>query len=223
MMSVSAPAVQPEKRLYYLDWLRVFIIGGVFVAHAILPFTGGNWLIVSGSLIPVTDVIAIVGNQFGMPLLFVISGAATVFSMRRRTNKQFVRERFFRLIIPYLVLTLILSPLQAYYEALDHGWYSGSFIGYLPQFFNLDRFTGFNLEWAGKYGYHLWFLVFLFFYAVVTVPLFTFLRGPRGPQWFNRFDRWLHIPGFLVLVPGIIIGLGTGLLRIPFPGYQGWA
>jgi hypothetical protein len=29
-MSVSAPAVQPEKRLFYLDWLRVFIIGGVF-------------------------------------------------------------------------------------------------------------------------------------------------------------------------------------------------
>ena len=76
-MSVSAPAVPSEKRLYYLDWLRVFIIGGVFLAHSILPFTGGNWLIVSGSIIPITDVIAIVGNQFGMPLLFVISGACS--------------------------------------------------------------------------------------------------------------------------------------------------
>ncbi|NTU64801.1 MAG: hypothetical protein HGB05_15735, partial [Chloroflexi bacterium] len=45
-MSVSTAAVQPQKRLYYLDWLRVFIIGGVFLAHTVLPFTGGDWLIV---------------------------------------------------------------------------------------------------------------------------------------------------------------------------------
>jgi|GEM_PF-66403 len=222
-MSTATPVAQPQRRLYYLDWLRVFIIGGVFLAHTVLPFTGGNWLIVSGAIIPITGFIAIVGNQFGMPLLFLISGAAVVFAMKRRGNRQFIRERFMRLIVPYVILVFLLSPIQAYYEALDHGWYSGSFIGYLPQFFSLDRFTGFNLQWAGRYGYHLWFLVFLFFYAVVTVPLFTYLRGPRGPQWFNRFNRWLHVPGFLILVPGIIIGLGTGLLRIPFPGYQDWA
>jgi hypothetical protein len=223
-MSVpTAAAVQPQKRLYYLDWLRVFIIGGVFLAHTVLPFTGGDWLIVSGAFLPITGFIAILGNQFGMPLLFLISGAAVVFAMKRRTNQQFIRERFTRLIVPYVVLVVLLSPIQAYYEALDHGWYSGSFIGYLPQFFNLDRFSGFNLEWAGNYGYHLWFLVFLFFYAVITVPLFAYLRGPRGPQWFNRFDRWLHVPGLIILIPGLIIGLGTGLLRIPFPGYQDWA
>lgn len=222
-MSVPVAAPQPQKRLYYLDWLRVFIIGGVFLAHTVLPFTGGNWLIVSGAFIPIAGLIAILGNQFGMPLLFLISGAAVVFAMKRRTNQQFIRERFMRLIVPYLVLVVLLSPIQAYYQALDHGWYSGSFIGYLPQFFNLDGFTGFNLEWAGHYGYHLWFLVFLFFYAVITVPLFTYLRGQAGPQWFNRFDRWLRIPGLLILVPGLVIGLGTALLRIPFPGYQNWA
>jgi hypothetical protein len=43
-MSVATAAVQPQKRLYYLDWLRVFIIGGVFLAHSILPFTGGTSL-----------------------------------------------------------------------------------------------------------------------------------------------------------------------------------
>ena len=92
-MSVAAPAAQPEKRLYYLDWLRVFIIGGVFLAHTVLPFTGGNWLIVSGSIIPIAGLIAVLGNQFGMPLLFLISGAAVIFSMKRRSNRQFLRER----------------------------------------------------------------------------------------------------------------------------------
>ena len=36
-MSTTTPVAQPEKRLYYLDWLRVLIIGGVFLAHAVLP------------------------------------------------------------------------------------------------------------------------------------------------------------------------------------------
>ncbi len=222
-MAETAPAAQSQKRLYYFDWLRVLIIGGVFMAHAVLPFTGGNWLIVSGAFIPIAGLIALLGNQFGMPLLFLISGAAVVFSMKRRSNRQFLRERVLRLLVPYIILVVLLSPIQAYYEALDHGWYSGSFIGYLPNFFNLDRFTGFNLEWAGAYGYHLWFLVFLFFYAVVTVPLFTYLRSAKGQPWFDRFDRWLRIPGLSVLIPGVIIGIGTGLLRIPFPAYQGWA
>ena len=222
-MADQIAAIQPQKRLYYFDWLRVLIIGGVFLAHSVLPFTGGNWLIVSGAIIPITGLIALLGNQFGMPLLFLISGAAVVFAMKRRSNRQFIRERFFRLIIPYLVLVILLSPIQAYYEAVDHGWYSGSFIGYLPQFFNLSRFNGFNLEWAGAYGYHLWFLVFLFFYAVITVPLFSYLRGEKGPRWFDRFDRWCRLSGAIVLIPGVIIGVGTALLRIPFPGYQDWA
>jgi fucose 4-O-acetylase-like acetyltransferase len=198
-MSVPTAGVQPQKRLYYLDWLRVFIIGGVFLAHTVLPFTGGNWLIVSGAFLPITGFIAIVGNQFGMPLLFLISGAAVVFAMKRRTNQQFIRERFMRLIVPYVILVVLLSPIQAYYEALDHGWYSGSFIAYLPQFFNLDRFTGFNLQWAGKYGYHLWFL-FPVFHAVVTVPLFSHSRTAWAAV-VQPFDRWFHIPALSFWFP----------------------
>ena len=221
-MSTINPVAQPEKRLYYLDWLRVFIIGGVFVAHALLPFTGGDWLIVSGSLIPIAGALAVIGNQFGMPLLFVVSGAATVFSMRRRTNQQYAKERFFRLIIPYIAMTILLSVIQAYFEAIDHGRYSGSFIGYLPQFFNLHGVTGLNLQFAGRYGYHLWFLVYLFFYAIVTIPLFTYLRSEKGQRWYAWFDRVFHLPGAIVWLPGLVLGLIAGIVYIFFPGYQDW-
>ena len=221
-MATTTPLPSTEKRLYYLDWLRVFIIGGVFVAHALLPFTGGDWLIVSGSLIPIAGAIAIVGNQFGMPLLFVISGAATVFSMRRRTNKQYAKERFFRLVIPYIVMTILLSVMQAYFEALDHGRYSGSFIGYIPQFFTPHGITGLNLQWAGRYGYHLWFLVFLFFYAIVTIPLFTYLRSEKGQRWYAWFDRVFRLPGAIVWLPGLVLGVIAGIVYIFFPGYQDW-
>ena len=218
----EAPAVA-GARLYYLDWIRVAVIAGVYVTHAMIVFSGLPWLINSSQtlFLVVTPLLA-VANQIGMPLLFMVSGAATWFSLRKRTSKQFIGERFSRLVIPYLVFAVLLSPIQAYYEALDKGTYQGPFLAYLPQFFNLSRFTAFDLTWAGGYGYHLWFLIFLFFYSVVSLPLFGYARSGRG-QWLPRFlTRICRSPGgvLLLVVP---IALSQVILRIPFASYQGWA
>ena len=120
------------------------------------------------------------------------------------------------------MLTLILSPLQAYYQAVDHGWYSGSYPGYLPQFFSFAGFTDFNLQWSGRYGLRLWFLVFLFVYSVITVPLFTYLRSEKGQRFFSALDRVQQLPGAIVWLPGLIMGLIAGLVYRFFPGYQNW-
>ena len=218
----EAPAAA-GARLYYLDWIRVAVIAGVYVTHAMIVFSGLPWLINSSQtlFLVVTPLLA-VANQIGMPLLFMVSGAATWFSLRKRTSKQFIGERFSRLVIPYLVFAVLLSPIQAYYEALDKGTYQGPFLAYLPQFFNLSRFTAFDLTWAGGYGYHLWFLIFLFFYSVVSLPLFSYARSERGqwlPRFLTRICRW---PGGVLLL-AVPIALSQVILRIPFASYQGWA
>ena len=44
--AISPPAdnaVQGPVRLHYLDWLRVLAIIGVFLFHALHPFTGAPW------------------------------------------------------------------------------------------------------------------------------------------------------------------------------------
>jgi peptidoglycan/LPS O-acetylase OafA/YrhL len=210
-------------RLYYLDWIRVVVIAGVFVGHTMLVFSGLPWLITSEEhLVLVTAPLLAIGNQIAMPLLFLVSGAATWFSLRKRTGKQFLGERFFRLVIPYWVFVVLLSPIQAYYEAVHHGTYEGSFLAYLPHFFNLDRFTAFDLTWAGAYGYHLWFMMFLFFYSAVSLPLFLHLRRGKA-QWLPALlVRVCRRPGGILLL-AVPIALSQVILRINYGGYQSWA
>ena len=75
---------------------------------------------------------------------------------------------------------------------------------------------------AGRYGYHLWFLVYLFFYAIVTIPLFTYLRSEKGQRWYAWFDRVFRLPGAIVWLPGLVLGSIAGIVYIFFPGYQDW-
>ncbi len=219
----AAPPVAAAGRLYSLDWIRVVVIGGVFVCHTMLVFSGLPWLISSDQhIFWFTAPFLAIGQQVAMPLLFLVSGAATGFSLRKRTGRQFVRERFYRLVIPYVVFVILLSPIQAYYEALDHGAYQGGFLAYLPQFFNLDHFGNFDLTWAGAYGYHLWFLIFLFFYSVISLPLFLYLRRGRArwlPALLVRVCRWPA--GILLLAAPIAIS--QVILRPYFGDYQSWA
>jgi fucose 4-O-acetylase-like acetyltransferase len=224
MKDDTARAASPAAagRLFYLDWIRILTIGGVFVAHSLLPFSGLPWLINSTQSIVASTPVLLIANQFGMPLLFMVSGAATWFSLRKRSGRQFALERFQRLIVPYLVFTLLLSPIQAYYEAIGHGKFEGGLIAYLPQFFNLSRFTAFDLTWAGAYGYHLWFLVFLFAFAIVSLPLFLYMRQAKGGWISNLMARVCGWPGGLLLLAAPI-ALSQVLLRASAGNYQGWA
>ena len=54
-MSAPASAVHPEKCRDYRDWLRVLVIGGVFLAGTSLLFTGGNWLILRSDIVKEAD------------------------------------------------------------------------------------------------------------------------------------------------------------------------
>jgi glucans biosynthesis protein C len=222
---VGRPArvAQAGGRLYYMDWLRVIIIGMVFVAHVMMPFSGAPWLITAEQKFPLGSGIAAIGNQFAMPVMFFLAGAGAYFSLRRRSSGRYARERLMRLGVPFVLFTLLLSPVQSYYAARNAGTYSGPFFpDYLPHFFNLDGFTAFDLSWIGHYGYHLWFLGFLLFFSLAAIPIFRGLDRPGGKRltdWLARLAE--HRGGLLLLF------LPFALLQIPlfvlWPDYQSWA
>lgn len=224
-MTVAARPVgeAPPARLHYLDWLRVIIIGMVFVGHSMMPFSGAPWLITADVRLRFGPLLAAVGNQFAMPVMFLIAGAGAYFSLRKRASDKFARERLLRLGLPYLVFTLLLSPIQAYYAARDAGTYSGPFFpDFLPQFFNLDGFARFDLSFLGYYGYHLWFLGFLLFFSLVSLPVIRYLKGGSGQRLTARLARVGERRGGLLL-----IYLPFALLQVVlfplWPQYQGWA
>ena len=104
-------------RLHYIDWLRVLAILGVFLFHAVHPFDATDWHIKNADQsILVTLVFVIFLYPWGMPLFFQLSGAGSWFALRKRTGRQFARERTLRLLVPFLIGSALFMPLQAWLE-----------------------------------------------------------------------------------------------------------
>ena len=181
------PATRPE-RVHWLDWLRLISLFGVFVFHALHPFDQFDWHVKNREQSEILSLILAFLFPWGLGLFFLLAGAGAFFSLRSRCAKGYLRERVNRILVPLVVAYLLLSPLQAYIEALHKQVWSGSFTEYVPVFFR---------EAAGRLGsvqplffgrtYHLWFLVFLLWYAIVGLPWFRMLATRRG----RRLTGWL--------------------------------
>jgi glucan biosynthesis protein C len=210
-----------QERLYYLDWLRVLIVLGVFYAHTIYIFDLLYWHTRSGQQSSSLESLSVFTSEGGMSFLFLLSGASTWFALRSRTGRQFIIERFTRLGIPFIAGFILLAPLQAYFEALILSRYQGSFFQFYLHFF-ASIHVSWNVQWVAAYGYHLWFLAFLLLISALVLPVLVFLRRKQGQQ----FIAWLAAlsvrrGGLFVFV--LPIALLQIALQVPFPGYQGWA
>lgn len=217
---------QPERgaRLFYLDWLRVLAVFGVFLAHTGDIFDTLYWHTRRGGPGIHWDALATFGAQWGMSLVFLLAGASAWFALSSRTSRQFIEERFKRLFIPFVVAFLLLSPIQAYFLAyfLATGYssYHGTFLAFFPYFFE-HILIGKDLKWLSIYGYHLWFLAFLFLISIISLPALSWLKRGRGLRFISRLAAICKRPGGLLV---FVVPLATIriLLWTLFPGYQGW-
>lgn len=222
--------VQPPQeargavRLHYLDWLRVLAVFGVFVYHSLQPFSNDQWHVKNGQLSDAISVVVSFVDPWGVAFFFLVAGASSFLALRWRTARQYVRERLLRLLLPLTVAYLLLSPVQAFIEERFFGRYTGSFIAGLPLFFKqvyseLPN-TIFHPLLVDR-TYHLWFVVFLLWFALLGLPLFVWLRGPAGRpllEWLGGLARWrgaLLVLGFPMMV--------APLLVLPaFPASEDW-
>jgi peptidoglycan/LPS O-acetylase OafA/YrhL len=220
--SASQTGVHAERstRLHYLDWLRVLAILGVFLFHAVHPFDMFPWEIKNAEQSVLVTLFIVFLGPWGMPLFFMLSGAGTWFALRKRSGRQYLRERIYRLLIPFLVGSLLLSPIQLYFQ-WRHQTETGVFVGSLLDFLKV-REISIGPQVFGWAGYHLWFLGFLFAYAVIALPVFQWLKNENG----RRFIAWLarlceKRGGLLVfIIPLILVQFS---LRPFFPAEHDWA
>lgn len=215
-----------SERLYYLDWLRVVAILGVFYAHNADIFDTLYWHIRQQGQQP-TDwsVLGVFGGQWGMSLFFILAGAGAWFTLSSRTSKQFIGDRFRRLLIPFIFASIVLSPIQAYVMsyniASSYSLYHSNLLVFFNYFFQ-NIHIGWDLSWLAAYGYHLWFLAYLFIISMVALPLLLYLKQGRGSQFTSRMAAFCERPAalFIFALPMAIVQI---ILWVPFPGYQGWA
>ncbi len=199
-----------SERAYYLDWLRVFAVLLLVPFHAGMIFIDGHFHLQNAELSGAIDFFNGFLGLWHMPLLMLLSGAGSWFALGRRNAREYLWERFQRLLVPLCFGIVCVIPPQVYCERLWRGQFDGSYWAFYPRFFD-------GVYPEGNFSYHhLWFLAYLFTYCVLALPLFMKLR-PRltRPETF----RFLEHPGGLLslgLAPGLVYGLLVG----HFPGPQ---
>ncbi|WP_430814924.1 acyltransferase family protein [Carboxylicivirga sp. RSCT41] len=210
-----------SERLYYLDWLRVFAFGLLFVFHAARFFDDFGWHVKNEDHSTLVNLLVGFTHGWRMHLIFFISGAGTFFALRSR-KKLFVADRFKRLIVPYLFGIVLLVPPQKFLEAISNEWFSGSFLQFLAGYpaWLMNYHPGVTLEWTGHLGYHIWYLAFLFVMTLVFIPL---LKLISKPSLINRVLQYLSNKklGLLVFIVPVVV---TEVLLRPNHGdYLNWA
>lgn len=196
MTYVPAPAVTAAPRVHFIDWLRVGAIAGVFVFHSLRAFNTEDWHVKNAETSELLTLVTVFFWLFGLAVLFLLAGAGVRFALRKRTWTQLVRERMARLLVPFVVGTLILSPVQGFIEATHKDWFGGGFIDYLGVW--ASGVPGQVLKLSPTVfgvGYHLWFLGFLFAISLLALPLCAALGSSRGQAAVEAVARRATWPG----------------------------
>ena len=93
-----------SARLHYLDWLQVLAVLGVFLFHAVHPFDDlTDWHIKNAQTSFLINFYVGFFNLWGMAFFFLMAGATSWFSLRRRTPGRYAGERVTRLLIPFII------------------------------------------------------------------------------------------------------------------------
>jgi glucan biosynthesis protein C len=216
----TGSSAQATARLHYLDWLRVLATLGVFLFHAINIFGPAKFEINNAER---SDLIMAIQGFFfpwGMPLFFLVAGAGSWFALRRRTAGQFTRERTLRLLVPFFTGTILLGPVQLYLSWSHKsatGVWDGSFVEFVA-----ERLSYPFPKILGAIGYHMWFLGFLFFFSLLALPLFIWLKGEAGRRTISRLAGLCERRGAILvfILPLAVIRLS---LQPFFPQLQSWA
>src|SRR5262249_49945712 len=131
------------------------------------PFDHQPWHLKSPDASTGFDLFVWFVHQAHMPLFFTLAGWSLERALRVRTQAEVRRERYARLLVPFLVGVALLSPPQAYLEAITQKVFPGVFRRSVPHFFtSLEYFS-----W-----HHLWFLISLFPFPMLSLPLLARLE-----------------------------------------------
>jgi glucan biosynthesis protein C len=190
--------VKPQRR-YDIDWLRIVAVLLLFYVHpAKIFYTYGPWYVQNIKKSEPLSVLTLFMEHWQMQLLFLLAGAATFFALQFRSGREYTKERFKRLLIPYVFGLLVLVPPQLYIEMF--GFRGMPYIKFFPKFFDPDFTHGFDMG-------HLWFIAYLFIFSLVALPLFLFLKRESGRRVIGALASFFSLPGaiYLMILPLMLV------------------
>jgi len=202
---MNTPLAKP--RHYYIDWLRVIAIFLVFVYHSLRPFGSEYFHVMNDRAYPAVDAIAAILPIFGMPLVFLISGAGAYYALGKRSGSRYLWDRVLRLLVPFVVGMVTYIPLLVYLERVHHGDFTGSFPAFMSHYFDGLYAFGGDFAWMGL---HLWYLALLFLFTLLMLPLMAWLRhSAAGARVLAGYSRLFARPGLVTMMALPLVALAV--------------
>jgi peptidoglycan/LPS O-acetylase OafA/YrhL len=157
-MDTQGQRAATGQRLHFLDNLRTAMILLVVLYHAGVTYESTGvldvvWIVDDPDTNDVVGLVNLIVDIFVMPTIFFVSGYFAPSSVQRRPGRDFVIQRFRRLMVPWLLAVLILMPLYkviflysrgmpqehwATYFHFSNGLISQSWLWFLPILFLFD-------------------------------------------------------------------------------------
>lgn len=198
-----------QMRRYDLDWLRVLLFGTLVPFHALLGFVDEGTILYGYRNQDIAGIGAermlLLLELWHMPSLFLISGVATFFIMQNQGVIAFLGNRLARIFVPLVIGIVFWNTVIAYYQA--------SIAFSAPSFplFWWNRLPTVSFYQAD----HLWFLVNLLCYSILSIPLFQWMQQNRT----SIFVKWFPIFALLAILATAILVKPQGMA---FNGYITW-
>lgn len=156
-------------RKNYIDWLKTICILYLLPFHTARIFDATEANYIQGKPNAFCTTLIIYSSLWFMPLMFLLAGMSCYFSLKKRSNKEYLKERFLRLFIPLIFGIIIFLPPEGYFAYKFHSGNTLNFIAYLQKFF---------FDFSDLNGYHgsftpgaLWFILYLFIISLITLPI----------------------------------------------------
>ena len=198
----------PTQRRADIDWIRIAAFGVLILYHVGLVYAPWDWHVRSPHTIEALGLAALVTNPWRLTLLFMVSGIALRFMVRKTPPAQAFRQRLERLVPPLLFGVLVLVPPQSWIEAMEKGSFSGDlWTWWLSEFSPAGLRDGVPLN-------HVWFVLYITVYSLAALVL------ARSSRLFDRLEAGLGrllAGGRLLVVPILYLAL-LRLLVFPWAG-----
>lgn len=167
-----------RSRVHYIDNLRWITVSLLIVYHAAIAYNtwGEANYIFFGEVKPIAMIVTLISPWF-MPLMFLLAGVSSRYSLQKRGFGRFMRERALRLGIPFLFGILCIAPILSYIADVTHNGYEGGFLSHYGVFFTrLTDLTGYD---GGFTMGHFWFIGVLIIVSLIACGVIK-LCGETG-------------------------------------------
>ncbi|HWW73136.1 MAG TPA: acyltransferase family protein [Duganella sp.] len=209
-----------NNRLYFLDWIRIFAFFVLILYHTGMYYVTWDWHVKSPDAGHAIEPLMILSSPWRLGLLFMISGVASAFMLKKIRVGALLKQRSWRLLVPLVFGMLVIVPPQSYFEVVEKLAYKGGY----GEFMHL-YITGYKGFCRGDdcldlpTWNHLWFVAYLWVYTMLIGGI-AWLAGARLQSWSNALGRLLT--GWKIIVlPVIGLAIARFALADSFPATHG--